>query len=267
MTVRYGKIGVIGQTLAKEFASPKDATAEVEKAIEKKLKEGYEEVDHQKGIGGSRSFTKSKEDNKSSSIKIEVKKSKVNEVVKSNKIRLTFPMRELHVMDIKESDYKRYLKKGISEKIWRQKIYPDLANRQSYYSAVLYDDYVCELWINDSFISNFKDDFKKLYIKSEKYIKNPKRPDYFALAYPTSYKGGDFTLNIVENFDFQKIKIEMEKVFTFEGIEDYLTIFNLYYGDEKFEYGDTEDPSGEEVFLYNPNGEINRISVQSEDED
>jgi predicted DNA-binding WGR domain protein len=43
MTVRYGKIGVIGQTLAKEFASPKDATAEVEKAIAKKLKEGYVE--------------------------------------------------------------------------------------------------------------------------------------------------------------------------------------------------------------------------------
>jgi len=41
MTVRYGKIGVIGQTLDKEFASPKDATVEVEKAIAKKLKEGY----------------------------------------------------------------------------------------------------------------------------------------------------------------------------------------------------------------------------------
>jgi len=44
MTVRYGKIGVIGQTLAKEFASPRDASAELEKGIAKKLKEGYVEV-------------------------------------------------------------------------------------------------------------------------------------------------------------------------------------------------------------------------------
>ena len=43
MTVRYGKIGVIGQTLVKEFDSPKEANAEMDKAIGKKLKEGYKE--------------------------------------------------------------------------------------------------------------------------------------------------------------------------------------------------------------------------------
>ena len=44
MTVRYGKIGVLGQTLAKEFASSKEAISEMEKAVEKKLKEGYKEL-------------------------------------------------------------------------------------------------------------------------------------------------------------------------------------------------------------------------------
>jgi len=44
MIVRYGKIGVVGQTLTKEFSSKKEAAVEIEKAITKKLKEGYLEI-------------------------------------------------------------------------------------------------------------------------------------------------------------------------------------------------------------------------------
>ena len=43
MTVRYGKIGVVGQTLVKEFPNSTVASAEVDKAIAKKIKEGYKE--------------------------------------------------------------------------------------------------------------------------------------------------------------------------------------------------------------------------------
>ena len=93
------------------------------------------------------------------------------------------------------------------------------------------------------------------------------------LAYPTSYKSGDFILKISEEFDFGKLKLNLEKVFTYEGRDDFITILDFNYGDERFEYGDTEDPFGDEVFLFNPTtSEIKRISVDSgyddeEDED
>ena len=99
MIVRYGKIGVLGQTLTKEFSSPKEATIQVEKSIAKKLKEGYLEVETQK-IESSWPFGNTTEDDKSTVTKIIEKKLTKDEVVKGNKILLMFPMRELYVMEI-----------------------------------------------------------------------------------------------------------------------------------------------------------------------
>ena len=272
MIVRYGKIGVLGQTLTKEFSSPKEATIQVEKSIAKKLKEGYLEVETQK-IESSWPFGNTSEDDKSTVTKIIEKKLTKDEVVKGNKILLMFPMRELHVMEIEESEYKKYIENGISNEEWDEDIHPRLSNHQSFYSATYYDDSDCELWINDNFVADFNEKFKKLYLKEGKGIKNPIKPNYYALAYPTSYKSGDFILNISEEFDFGKLKLNLEKVFTYEGRDDFITILDFNYGDERFEYGDTEDPFGDEVFLFNPTtSEIKRISVDSgyddeEDED
>jgi len=44
MTVHYGKIGATGQTKIKDFESSSVAATEEQKAITKKLKEGYIEI-------------------------------------------------------------------------------------------------------------------------------------------------------------------------------------------------------------------------------
>ncbi len=44
MTVHYGKIGATGQSKTKEFDSASAAGLEEQKAITKKLKEGYVEI-------------------------------------------------------------------------------------------------------------------------------------------------------------------------------------------------------------------------------
>ena len=43
MSIHYGKIGTAGQKLDKEFESAEETVKEAEKAISKKLKEGYME--------------------------------------------------------------------------------------------------------------------------------------------------------------------------------------------------------------------------------
>jgi hypothetical protein len=190
-----------------------------------------------------------------------------------HKLTLVTSQTELCVMKISEDQFSNYLKNGVPENE-----YEELDYSTNYSSPVFNTDTGIALDLDGHDVLNFYDLFKlkynkavEIYEESHPQIKTQKISDLeFAAVSERFIKRSFYTLTIYEEFDFEKLEIEISKYDNF-GSESKTLGFNLSYSgvtsDPHFEFYSHEGTDYIDDALISSNGVRYDLSVVESEED
>lgn len=254
--IHYGKIGTAGQVLDKEFSNAKDALIEMEKAISKKLKEGY--IEKNNLLQKSQVKTP----------KISANKKEAHQLI------FETDTEQWLRKEITKQQYNDYLKNGISSSEFEE-LENDLLSTD-------WDDYFIkggssntyrDFRIDDESLDGFEKLFAQLYKKASLSHKkeNSKliltKCDYM-IVYTGFNRNSTYKLDITAPFDIDSFNVEISQKYIGLNKKNPIETFVPSYDNAEFDIEERGDPRDGDWFLCDQKGNLDLLEIkQSDNED